>query len=169
MSRILNDRYNQFIIVSQTTLLSATFTDALDLLQMLNLKACVFAMLSLHEQRDENSPLGMCMNCAAGTAIKGSEEERRTLRWFECLRFTDVGFGGIVEDEDVGWFYEFFLDARGRKEDVIMLSDGGAATCSSDLIKRLYQLFVSSSRLVLVLVVLPSQGCRICGKAHRSG
>lgn len=53
----------------------------------------------------------MCMDCAAGAAIEGSEEERCALRGFEGLRFADIGLREIVEDEDVGWFHEFFLDA----------------------------------------------------------
>lgn len=53
----------------------------------------------------------MCMDCAASTAIEGSEEEWCALRGFKSLRFADIGFCGIVEDEDVGWFHEFFLDA----------------------------------------------------------
>lgn len=73
------------------------------------------------------------MNCATSTTIESSEEERCTGRRFEGLRFTEVGFGGVVKDEDVGWFNEFFLDAGGRKEDVFIFSNGGTAACASDL------------------------------------
>lgn len=75
----------------------------------------------------------MCMDRAAGTAIEGCEEERCTLRRFEGLRLANVGFGRIVEDEDVGWFHEFFLNARRSEEDVVIFSYGGAAACAGNL------------------------------------
>lgn len=50
------------------------------------------------------------------------------------MRFAEVGFGGVVEDEDVGWFYEFFLDAGGREKDVTIFSNGGTAACAGDLV-----------------------------------
>jgi hypothetical protein len=51
------------------------------------------------------------------------------------LRFAEVGFCGVVKDEDVGWFYEFFLNAGGGEEDVIIFSNGGAAACAGDLLR----------------------------------
>lgn len=57
MGRILNDRNDQFIIITQTPLLPPSLANPLDLLQMLNFKAGLLAMLPLYEQRDEDSPL----------------------------------------------------------------------------------------------------------------
>jgi hypothetical protein len=57
MGCILNNRNDQFVIVPQTPLLPSTFSNPLNLLQMLNLKASIFAMLPLHEERDKDGPL----------------------------------------------------------------------------------------------------------------
>lgn len=105
----------------------------------------------------------MCMYCAAGTAVEGCKEERCTLGGFEGLRFAKVGFGGVVEDEDVGWFHEFFLDARRREEDVIIFSDRGTSTCAGDLVG------LEVCRWIGRVMFSPSLGCRTCGRAHRLG
>lgn len=100
---------------------------ALDLLNVVNLKDLVVA-LCLEQQRDQHGPVGVRVDAAAGAAAgEGGEEEGRALGGLVGGRGAEIGalllVGGILvaegEDVDVGWFHEFFLDARGGEVDEV--------------------------------------------------
>jgi hypothetical protein len=78
MRRILNNRHNQLIKIAQTPLLPFTLPNPLNLLQMLNLKCRIFSKVLLYEERDEDGPLRVRVDGAAGAAVEGGEEEGRT-------------------------------------------------------------------------------------------
>lgn len=82
--RVLDNGYPQAIVVAQVALLAAALGDALDLLDLLDLEACVFAEVALHEESDEDRPLRVRVDAAAGAALEGGHEER--------------GAGGGLED-----------------------------------------------------------------------
>lgn len=71
---ILDDWNSQSIMISQVAGLLKAFTEAFDLLNVVDLEhACVW--LAFEEERDEDSPLGMRMNATARISFgKGSYE-----------------------------------------------------------------------------------------------
>ena len=73
--RVLDDGYPQAIVVAQVALLAAALGDALDLLDLLDLEACIFAEVALHEECHEDRPLRVRVNAAAGAALEGGHEE----------------------------------------------------------------------------------------------
>lgn len=75
MRCVLNDRYPQLVVVPQVALLAAPLRYALDLLNLLDLEAGAFSKFALNKQRDENGPLRVRVDAAAGAALKGGHEE----------------------------------------------------------------------------------------------
>ena len=78
MRRVLDDGYAQTIVVAQVALLPPAFWYALDLFNLLNLEACVFSKVALDEEGDEDGPLRVGVDAAAGAAFKGGHEEGST-------------------------------------------------------------------------------------------
>lgn len=76
MRRVLDDRYSQPVVVPQIALLAPPLRYAFDLLNLLDLEASVFAEVALDQQCDENRPLRVCVDAAAGAALEGGHEER---------------------------------------------------------------------------------------------
>lgn len=85
MRRVFNDRDPESIIVSKISLLASPLRNALDLLNLLNLEARVFADFTFYEEGDEDGPLRVCVNAAAGATLEGGVEEGGTGRGFVCL------------------------------------------------------------------------------------
>lgn len=73
---VLNNRYPQRIEIPKVPNLSASLWYALDLLNALDLEARVGAKVSLDEQRNEDGPLRVRVDTAAGAACEGRVEER---------------------------------------------------------------------------------------------
>ena len=118
------------IEVAQHALALASW-NALDLLNVADLKAAIFAFLPLHEQSYKDRPLGVCMNAAASTTVKRSQEKRRASRRFQFPWLADVFArrrgvlrSGIGEDEDFIGLDHFLLNAGGGNEDMVILPDG---------------------------------------------
>lgn len=131
MRGILNDGDPQRVVIAQVPLLGHAPPEALDLLNVVDLKHLVLARpLSLEEQRHEDCPLGVRVDAAAGVAAgKGREEERRALgglvagRGAEICALLVVLLGAVEgEDVDVGVLHEFLLDARGGDVDAVTVS-----------------------------------------------
>lgn len=122
--RVLDDGDAQGVVVAQVARLLVSLAEALDLLNVVNLKdlgvAAGLGALLLEEQGDEDGPLGVRVDAAAGAAAReGGEEERRALAGLEGGRGAQVGpvlQGGLLgsegENVDVGVLHEFLLDAR---------------------------------------------------------
>jgi hypothetical protein len=72
---VFNNRNPQPIKVSQIPRLPPPFRYPLNLLNLLNLKTRVFAKVTLDQKCNEDCPLGVCMDAAAGTAREGGVEE----------------------------------------------------------------------------------------------
>ena len=70
-SSILDNGDPQSIRISQHSLIP-TFGYALDLFNIIDLKACGFAMLSFNQKGHKDGPLGMGMDAASRTTIEGS-------------------------------------------------------------------------------------------------
>lgn len=128
MRGILNDRNSQSIMIAQASHLSRPLPEALDLLEVVDLKDHVAAgALGLEQQRDQNGPLRVRVDAAAGAAAgEGGEEEGRALRGPEaagaaqiCALLEGGLLGGEGEDVDVGVFHEFLLDAGGGDVDEV--------------------------------------------------
>lgn len=125
MRRVLNNRNAQRIMIPQVTHFPHALAKALDLLNVVDLEDA--AALCLEEQGDEDGPVGVGVDAAAGAAAgEGGEEEGRALGGLVEGRGAEVGSlleGGFLvfegEDVDVGGFHEFFLDARGGEVDEI--------------------------------------------------
>ena len=79
MGCVLNDGYAQRVVIPEVADFASAFTNALDLLKMLDLEASICAKVTLDEQCYEDGPLRVCVDTAAGTAVKGSYEE-----WSAC-------------------------------------------------------------------------------------
>ena len=77
--RVLDDGDAQRIMVAQVPLLAEAAAEALDLLDVVDLKDAARrgAGCSLKEERDEDGPLRMSVNAAAGVAAGESSEEER--------------------------------------------------------------------------------------------
>lgn len=94
---VLNDRNAQSIVIIQVAFALAA-GDTLDLLDVANLEACVRAHLPFHQQGDQNRPLRVSVNAAAGALLKGREEQWGASGWFQCEGFADIVavFGGVL-------------------------------------------------------------------------
>jgi hypothetical protein len=104
---VLDDGDLQGIKESEHTL-ALTTRNTLDLLNVVDLKASIGALLPLHQQGDENSPLRVGMDAAASTLLKCSQEQRGTGRGVELEGLADIVArlgrvlgGGPLNDEDV--------------------------------------------------------------------
>ena len=75
LRRILNNRNPQPLKVSQITHLPPPLRNPLDLLDLLDLEARLFAELFLDEEGDEDGPLRVRVDAAAGAALEGRVEE----------------------------------------------------------------------------------------------
>jgi hypothetical protein len=75
--RVLDNGDPQAVKVSQVADLVAALGYALDLLDLLDLKAYVGPEVALDQQRDEDGPLRVRVDAAAGAALKGGVEEGR--------------------------------------------------------------------------------------------
>jgi hypothetical protein len=73
--RVLDNGYAQAIVVAKVALLAAALGDALDLLDLLDLEARGGAQVALHEEGDEDGPLRVRVDAAAGAAVEGGHEE----------------------------------------------------------------------------------------------
>jgi len=74
---ILNNRYPQPVVVAQIALFAATLRYAFDLLDRFDLEAGAGAEVALDEEGDEDGPLRVRVDAAAGAAVEGGEEEGR--------------------------------------------------------------------------------------------
>ncbi|CAH0049631.1 unnamed protein product [Clonostachys solani] len=113
-------------MVAQVAGLVHALAEALDLLNVVDLEDPVVAgALGFKEQSDEDGPLGVGVDAAAGAAAgEGGEEERGALGRLVDWGRPDVGallecglLGGEGEDVDVGGLHELLLDARGGEID----------------------------------------------------
>jgi hypothetical protein len=75
--RVLDDGDPQAVKVAQIADLVAALGNALDLLDLLDLEARVGAEVALDEQRDEDGPLRVRVDAAAGAALEGGVEKGR--------------------------------------------------------------------------------------------
>lgn len=116
---VLDDGDAERVMVAQVSRLVHALAEALDLLNVVDLEDPVVAgALGLEEQRDEDGPLGVGVNAAAGAAAgERGEEERRALGRLVDRGRSDVGallerglLGGEGEDVDVGGLHELLLD-----------------------------------------------------------
>lgn len=71
------------------------------------------------------------MNAAAGTAFKGSEEQRGASGGLQSERLADVLAvggrvlgGGELQDKDIVWLHQLLLHTRRSNEDVSPIADG---------------------------------------------
>lgn len=128
MRRVFNDGDAQGVVVAEVARLLEALAEALDLLNVVNLKHLgVAALLLLEEQGDEDGPLRVRVDAAAGVAArKGGEEERRALAGLVAGWRAQVGavlkgglLGGEGEDVDVGVFHQLLLHARGGNVDEV--------------------------------------------------
>lgn len=127
MRRVLDDGDAQGIMVAQVADLAQALAKALDLLNVVDLEDA--AALGLEEEGDEDGPVRVGVDAAAGAAAgEGGEEEGRALGGLverggaEVGPFLERGFLVFEgEDVDVGWFHEFFLDAGGGDVDEVAL------------------------------------------------
>lgn len=128
---ILNDRDAESVVVPQHTLALAT-GNALDLLDGADLEAGIGTFLALHQQGHQDGPLGVSMDTAASTVLKGRQEERSAGRGVQLEGTANivallgwVFLGGPLEDEDVLRLHELLLDTRGSNEDVVTVTNRG--------------------------------------------
>lgn len=75
MRRVLDNRDAQPLKVAEIALFTPALWNSLDLLNLFDLKASVAAKVALDEEGDENGPLRVGVNTAAGATLKGSVEE----------------------------------------------------------------------------------------------
>ena len=85
MCGVLDNRYPKAIIVAQIALLATALGDAFDLLDLLDLEACVAARIAFDEEGHEHGPLRVRVDAAAGAAFEGGEEEGRAGGGFKDL------------------------------------------------------------------------------------
>lgn len=112
-------------MIPQVTHLTHALAKTFNLLNVVDLEDA--AALCLEEQGDEDGPVGVGVDAAAGAAAgEGGEEEGRALGGLVERGGAEVGSlleGGFLvfegEDVDVGGFHEFFLDAGGGEVDEI--------------------------------------------------
>lgn len=130
---ILDDGNAQGVMVPEVPDLAVTSTEALDLLNVVDLEDLVVARpLGLEQEGDEDGPLGVRMDAAGGAAAgEGGEEERGALRGLEGGRGAEVdtllllladGFvvlGREGHNVDVLVLHHFLLDARGGDVDEV--------------------------------------------------
>ena len=76
MRRIFDNWDAQAIVVPQITLFTTALGDTLDLLNLLDFETCRGAGVAFNEEGDEDGPLRVRVDAAAGAALEGSEEER---------------------------------------------------------------------------------------------
>ena len=155
MRRVLDDWYPQPIIVPQVALLAAPLWYALDLLDLLDFKASILAEVAFDEKRDEDGPLRVCVNAAAGAALEGSHEEGcagggledlvgklvcnyKQSKHVVCfgqayLWSAEVFLAVEVHHEHVGGLHELFLHTTGCDVDFVFMTDTCSASCTCDL------------------------------------
>lgn len=118
---VFDDGDPQSVVVAQVSGLGHAPAEALDLLDVVDLKDLVPAgALGLEQQGDEDGPLRVRVDAAAGVAAgEGCQEERRALRRLVAGGRAKVGplpERGLLrlqgEDVDVGVFHELLLHAR---------------------------------------------------------
>lgn len=131
MRRVLDHRNPQGVVVSEVADLVHALSEPLDLLNVVDLEdlpaVSLPRALRLEQQRDQDGPLRMGVDAAAGTALgEGREEERRALRGLVSGGRAEVcpvaeGSGLRCEGEDVnvGSFHELLLHTRRRNVDEI--------------------------------------------------
>lgn len=132
VGRVLNDRDTEGIMIAEVSRLAVTATEALDLLNVVDLEHTVGAFVTgvghgLEDEGNEDSPVRMRVDAASGAAArKGGEEERCALGRLVGGRRAEVGTvleGGFLrgegEDVDVLGLHELLLDSRGRDVDKI--------------------------------------------------
>lgn len=125
MRRVLDNGNAQRIVVPQVAHLTHALAKTFNLLNVVDLEDA--AALCLEEQGDEDGPVGVGVDAAAGAAAgEGGEEEGRALGGLVERGGAEVGSlleGGFLvfegEDVDVGGFHEFFLDAGGGDVDEV--------------------------------------------------
>lgn len=126
---VLDNRDTERIVEAQHALPPATW-DALDLLDVVNLKASSRALHPLDQERHQHCPLRVRVDGAEGSALKRSQEQRGAVGGLQRERLADV-FAlrgrvlgrGPLQHKNVLGFHQFLLDARRRDEDVIVLTD----------------------------------------------
>ena len=118
LRRVLNDGNLQGVKVAQVACLVPSPRNALDLLDVADLKAARLASVALDQQRYQHGPLAVRVDAAAGTAVKGGEKERRASRWLEHEGSAQIGARGVVHHEHVVRLHQLLLDPRRRDEDV---------------------------------------------------
>ena len=105
--------------------------DALDLLNVADLKHALGSLFPLHNECDQDGPMRMRVDAALGPALECGQEERRAIRRLQLERLAEIlalGRGifgrGKLQDKDVLRLDQFLLDARRRDEDVVIASNG---------------------------------------------
>lgn len=74
-------------MVAHVSRRAAALWYALDLFQMLDLETSISPEITLHEERNQYSPLRMGVNAATGSSLfESSHEEWCALRWLQRLR-----------------------------------------------------------------------------------
>lgn len=154
-------------VVVPVVALSATFGNTLDLLDVVDLEACIGTLLSLDQQCDQHRPLGVCMNAASSAMLKSSQKQRGAVGGLQLERLANIialGRGVLggwpLDDEDVLWLDQLFLDTRRSEEDVVTLANGGLQLLLSGLMA---QFRAGSCHLPLRRCQSPIPSCRSCG------
>lgn len=136
MGSVLDDGYAQGVVEAKISRFGHAATEALDLLDVVNLEDLVpTGAVGLKQEADENGRLGVGMDAAAClSAAEGGQEERGALRGSVAGGRTEVEtgpaeagirrLGGEGEDVDVGAPHELLLDARGRDVDEVAAGNG---------------------------------------------
>jgi hypothetical protein len=152
MRSVLDNRYPQTIVVAQIALLAAALGYAFDLLDFLDLEACIGAEVAFDEECDEDSPLRVRVDAAAGAALECSHEEGRTgggledlvsyehveyiRKYSSYLRLSKVFLAVEVHYEHISRLHEFLLYAAGRNVDFIFMANTGSSACTCYLANR---------------------------------
>lgn len=127
---VIDDWNTQGVMISVVAL-STAFWNTLDLLNVVDLKACIGALLALDQQGDEHCPLGVCMDTASSAMFERCQEKWSAVGGFQLQRLANViAFCGRVlcsrplDDEDVFWFDQFLLNTGRGEKDMFTLADG---------------------------------------------
>ena len=104
---VIDDGNAESVMVSKHALALAA-GNALDLLDIANLKGRVGPLFALHQQSHQDRPLGVRVDAAACSLLKGCQEQRGTGGGVQLERSADIiaGFGrvlcsGPLDHEDV--------------------------------------------------------------------
>lgn len=127
---VLNDGDAQSIKEPEHALALAT-GNALDLLDVVNLKTGIRALLALHQQGHQDGPLRVSVDTAPCAVLKGCQEQWSAGRGIQIEGLADIVafFSGVLlgrplNHEYVLGLHQLLLDTRGSDKDVIAMANG---------------------------------------------